>query len=61
MEQYQEGLLTIAIYIFIITAFSLPFIVARVYYKIIRVISRADKLLKYAQQNEEESRKYRND
>lgn len=59
MKEYEEGLLTIAIYVFIITSFALPFIIGRVYYKIVRTISRADKILRYVQQNEEDARKYR--
>lgn len=59
MNQYEEGLLTIAIYLFIITAFALPFIVGSLYYKANRTINKADKILRYVQQNEEDSRKYR--
>lgn len=59
MTEMEEALITIAIYVFIISCFSLPLIIARLYYKANRTINRADKLLDYVQTSEEDARKYR--
>lgn len=59
MTPQEEAMITIAIYIFFATCLSLPFIVARLYYKANRTINKANKILDYVQSSEEDSRKYR--
>jgi hypothetical protein len=56
--EYNEGLLVIAVYVFVATAFSLPFVIVYLSIRILKVISRAHKFLDYATEGEEESRKY---
>lgn len=59
MSEIEEVMITIAVYVFFITCISLPFIVARLYYKANRTINKADKILTYVQNSEEDNRKYR--
>jgi hypothetical protein len=58
MNEYEEVITTIAIYIFIVMSFSLPFIVAYFSRKINRTLNKTNKLLDYARESEEEYRKY---
>ena len=58
MEEYNEGLLVIAVYIFVATAFSLPIVIVYLFIRIRNVIDRAHKLLDYIQDEEDEARKY---
>lgn len=58
VEEYNEGLLVIAVYIFVATAFSLPLVIVYLFVRISTVIDRAHKLLTDVEIAEEESRKY---
>lgn len=56
--EYNEGLLVIAVYVFVATAFSLPVVIMYLFYKISKIITRAHKLLEYVEESEIETRKY---
>lgn len=56
--EYNEGLLVIAVYLFVATAFSLPFVIVYLFVKISKVIIRANKVLDYVNESEIEARKY---
>lgn len=58
MDEYTEGLFVIAVYLFVVTAFTLPFIIVYLSVRILKLINRISRFLMYAEQNEEESRKY---
>lgn len=58
MEEYNEGLFVVAVYVFVATAFTLPMVIVYLFIRIIKVVKRAHKLLDYATEGEEESRKY---
>ena len=58
MEEYNEGLFVVAVYVFVATSFSLPPILVYLFIKISRVIIRANKVLDYAEEGETEARKY---
>lgn len=58
MDEYTEGLFIVAVYLFVAVAFSLPPLVVYFAIRIRRLIKRADKVLTYVEQSEEESRKY---
>lgn len=58
MEEYNEGLLVIAVYVFVVTAFSLPFVIGYLFYRISKAINKANKLINYIYEVEEETRKY---
>jgi hypothetical protein len=58
VQEYNEGLLVIAVYIFVATAFSLPVVIVYLFVRISNVIDRAHKLLTDVEIAEEESRKY---
>lgn len=58
MDEYTEGLFVVAIYLFVVVAFSLPPIIIYLYVRIMRTIKKANKILEYVEQSEEESRKY---
>ncbi len=58
MEEYNEGLFAVAVYLFVATAFSLPFVIVYLFVKISKVIIRANKVLTYIQDGEEEAKKY---
>jgi hypothetical protein len=58
MSEYNEGLLVVAVYVFVATAFTLPIVIMYLFIRISKIINRAHKLLTYVEQSEEESRKY---
>jgi hypothetical protein len=58
MDEYREGLFVIAVYLFVITAFSLPPLMIYLYVRITRTINRANKLITNLYEAEEETRKY---
>lgn len=58
MDEYTEGVFIVAVYIFVVVAFSLPFLVAYLFVRINRTINRAKKILDYVTESEEEARKY---
>jgi len=58
VEEYNEGLFAVAVYLFVATAFSLPFVIVYLFVKISKVIIRANKVLDYIHEGEEETRKY---
>lgn len=58
MNEYEEGMLVIAVYVFIVTVFTLPFLITYLFVKISRTVQRATKLLDYLYETEEEGRKY---
>lgn len=59
MSNIEEGLVTVAVYMFFLSAVSLPLLIAYFSRKINRVINKADKLVDYANEQETEARKYR--
>ena len=58
MNEYEEGLLVIAVYVFVITVFTLPFLITYLFIRIARTVKRANKLIQYIYEEETESRKY---
>jgi len=58
VEEYNEGVFVVAVYVFVATAFTLPVVIVYLFIKISRVVSRAHKLLDYAEEGEIEARKY---
>ena len=58
MEEYNEGLLVVAVYVFVATAFTLPIVIVYLFVRISRLIARAHKLLTYVEDSEVETRKY---
>ncbi len=58
MDDYNEGIFAVAVYIFVATAFSLPIVIVYLFMKISKVITRAHKLLTDVELAEEEARKY---
>lgn len=58
MSEQDEGLLVIAVYVFVITVFTLPFVITYLFVRINRIINRATKILDYVAESEEEARKY---
>lgn len=58
MSEYNEGLLVIAVYIFVATAFALPAVIVYLFIRVSRLINRAHKLLDYVYEAENETRKY---
>ena len=58
MDEYTEGIFVVAVYLFVVVAFSLPPLVIYFIIRIRRIIKRADNILNYVEQNEQESRKY---
>lgn len=58
MNEYEEGLLVVAVYVFVVTVFTLPFLITYLFIKITKTVNRANKLLGYLYESEEESRKY---
>lgn len=58
MSEYEEGMLIIAVYVFIVTVFTLPFLVTYLFVKFNRTLNRANKVLTFIHDEEIESRKY---
>lgn len=58
MSEADEGILVIAVYVFVITVFTLPFVITYLFVRINRIINRATKILDYVAESEEEARKY---
>lgn len=58
MNEYEEGMLVIAVYVFVVTVFTLPFLITYLFVKITRTVNRAIKILDYVEENEIESRKF---
>lgn len=58
MDEYTEGLLVVAVYLFVATAFSLPALIIYLYVRINRTVKRANKILEYVEEAEQETRKY---
>lgn len=58
MDEYTEGLFIVAVYLFVAVAFSLPPLVLYFVIRIRKIIKRADNILNYVEQSEEENRKY---
>jgi hypothetical protein len=58
VEEYNEGLLVVAVYVFVATAFTLPMVIVYLFVRISNVIDRAHKLLTDVEIAEEETRKY---
>lgn len=58
MNEYEEGMLVIAVYVFVVTVFTLPFLITYLFIKISRTIKRVNRVLEYIYENEEEARKY---
>ena len=58
MEEYNEGIFAVAVYLFVATAFSLPFVVGYLFYRVIKVVKRATNLINYIYEGESETRKY---
>lgn len=58
MTEYEEGIFIVAVYLFVITAFTLPFLISYLFIKVSRTVKRANKVLDFIYENEEEQRKY---
>ncbi len=58
MNEYEEGMLVIAVYVFVATVFTMPFLITYLFVKISRTVKRANKLLEFIYEGEEETRKY---
>lgn len=58
MDEYTEGLFVVAVYMFVAVAFSLPPIIIYLYIRITNTINKANKLIQYLYESEEEGRKY---
>lgn len=58
MNEREEALLVIAVYVFVVTVFTMPFLITYLFVKISRTVQRANKLLSYVEEAEEETRKY---
>lgn len=58
MSEYEEGMLVIAVYVFVVIVFTLPFLIGYLFLKIHRVVKRATKILEYVEESEVESRKF---
>lgn len=58
MDEYTEGLFVIAVYLFVVVAFSLPPLIIHLYIRITRTINKANRLIEFIYESEEESRKY---
>ena len=58
MDEEVEALFVIAIYVFMITAFTTPFLIGYLFIKISRTVKRANKVLDFIHENEEETRKF---
>lgn len=58
MNEYEEGMLVVAVYVFVVTVFTMPFLITYLFVKISRTVQRANKLLSYVEEAEEETRKY---
>lgn len=58
MSEYEEGIFIIAVYLFVIVVFTLPFLVTYLFIKISRTVNRANKILNYVEEGEEDARKY---
>jgi hypothetical protein len=56
--EYNEGVLVVAVYVFVATAFSLPVVIAYLFIRIVRLLNRFHKFLSYAEDAEQETRKY---
>lgn len=56
--EYDEGMLAIAVYVFVVTVFTLPFLITFLFIKVSKTIARANKILSYVEEAEEETRKY---
>lgn len=58
MNEYEEGMLVVAVYVFVVTVFTMPFLITYLFVKISRTVKRANKLLEFIYESEEETRKY---
>lgn len=58
MDEYTEGLFVVAVYLFVAVAFSLPPIVIYLYVRITRTIRKANRLIDFIYEQEEETGKY---
>ena len=58
MSEHDEAILVIAVYVFVVIVFSLPFLITYLFVKIHKTINRANKILSYVEEGEVEARKY---
>lgn len=58
MSEQEEVLLVVSVYAFVLVVFTMPILIAYLFVKITRTIKRANKILDYIYESEEESRKY---
>jgi hypothetical protein len=58
MSEYEEGIFIIAVYLFVVVVFTLPFLVTYLFIKISRTVNRANRILTYVEETEEDARKY---
>lgn len=58
MNEYDEGILVVAVYTFVVIVFTLPFLIGYLFRKTNRTLNRWIKFLHYVEEAEEESRKY---
>ena len=58
MSEYDEVIFVVAVYVFIVTALTMPFLVGYLFYRINKTVNRATKILDYVEDSEVENRKY---
>lgn len=59
MSEQDEAILVIAVYVFVVIVFTLPFVITYLFVRIHKIVNRANKILSYVEENEEEARKYK--
>lgn len=59
MSELEEGLIIVGVYLFFLSGVTIWILMAYFSVRIHRIIKRADKIVKYIDENEEEARKYR--
>lgn len=58
MNEYEEGMLVVAVYVFVVTVFTMPFLMRYLFIKVNKTVNRAKKVLELIYENEAEERKY---
>lgn len=58
MGEQDEAILVVAVYVFVVTVFTLPVVLVYLFFKISKLIKRATKIISYVEESEIESRKY---
>ncbi len=58
MGEKEEALLVVAVYAFVVIVATLPFLITYLFIRISRTIKRANKVIEYLYESEQEARKY---